>query len=92
MTQLWVALYKHKRRKWDSDKKDIRQLNGKSMPYLDHLKENMSMICPNSWVVDQVREKYGASGCYMRVEDDALNIGIGCKNSAIISFCTFLTS
>jgi hypothetical protein len=29
--------------------------------YPDHLKENMPMIFPNSWVVDQVREKYGAS-------------------------------
>jgi hypothetical protein len=57
------------------------------MPYLDHLKENMPMICPNSWVVDQVREKYGAFGHYLREEEDALNIGIGCSNSVIIFLC-----
>jgi hypothetical protein len=47
------------------------------MPYLDHLKENMPMICPNSWVFDQVREKYDASSRYLHVEEDAINIEIG---------------
>jgi hypothetical protein len=62
------------------------------MPYPDHLKENMPMIFPNSWVADQVREKYGASGRYPHEEEDALNIWVGCNNSVIISLCTFLTS
>ena len=70
--------------KWDSGRKEFRQLNGRSVPYPDHLKENMPKIFPNSWVVDQVREKYGATGCYLRAEEDALNIGIGCINSVII--------
>ena len=39
---------------------------------------------PLSWVADQVREKYGATGRYPRVEEDALNVGIGCKNAIII--------
>jgi hypothetical protein len=77
-----------KRRKWESDMKEFRWLNGRSMPYPDHLKENMPMICPNSWVVDQVREKYGASSHYPREEEDPLNIGIGCNNSIIIYLCT----
>ena len=55
------------------------------MPYPDHLKENMPMICPNSWVVDQVKEKYSASDRYLHAKEDALNIGIGCNNSVIIS-------
>jgi hypothetical protein len=59
------------------------------MPYSDHLKENMPIICPNIWVVDQVREKYGASGHYPSAEEDALNIGIGCKNLVIISCVHF---
>jgi hypothetical protein len=58
------------------------------MPYPYHLKENILMIFPNTWVVDQVREKYGASGHYPREEENALNIGIGCNNSVIIFFCT----
>ena len=66
--------------KWDSDRKEFKQLNGKNVPYPDHLKENMPMICPISRVVDQVREKYGASGRYPHVEEDVLNIGIGCNN------------
>ena len=70
--------------KWDSDRKEFRQLNGGSVPYPDHLKENMPKICPNGWVVDQVREKYGATSCYPRAEEDALNVGIGCSNSVII--------
>ena len=36
-TQPWVTLYEQKRRKWESDKKKFRQLNGRSMPYPDHL-------------------------------------------------------
>ena len=52
--------------------------------YPDHLKENMPKICPNSWVVDQVREKYGATGRYPRAEEDALNVGIWCSNLVII--------
>jgi len=58
-------------------------MNGRSVPYLDHLKENMPMIFPNSWVADQVRDKYGASGCYPRAEEDALNIGIDCVTPQI---------
>jgi hypothetical protein len=30
-----------KRRKWDSDMKALKLLNGRIMPYPDHLKENM---------------------------------------------------
>jgi len=92
VTHLWVALYKEKRRKWDSDGKEFRWLNGRSMYYPDHLKENMPMTYPNSWVVDQVREKYGAFGHYPGVEEDAQNIGIGCSNLVIISLYTILTS
>ena len=91
-TQPWVTLYEEKRRKWEIDRKKIRWLNGISMPYPNHLKENMPMICPNSWVVYQVREKYGASGHYPHAEEDTLNIGIMHNNSIIISFCSnFLT-
>ena len=35
------------------------------------------MICPNGWVANQAREKYGASGRYPLEEEDALNIGLG---------------
>ena len=59
------------------------------MPYLDHLKENIPKICPNSWVAEQVREKYGAIGRYPRAKEDALNVGIGCTHSVIIYLCTF---
>ena len=83
-TQPWVTLYEKKRMKWDSDRKEFRWLNGRSVPYPDHLKENMPKICPNSWVANQVREKYGATSRYPRAEEDALNIGIGCSNSVII--------
>jgi hypothetical protein len=58
------------------------------MPYPDHLKENIPIIFPNNWVVDQFREKYGASSHYLHEEDDALNIGIGCNNLVIIFLCT----
>lgn len=70
-----------KRRKWDSDGKQFKWLNGRSVPYPDHLKENIRMTYPNSTVVDQVREKYGASGHYPRDEEDALSIGIVRSNS-----------
>jgi hypothetical protein len=85
---LWVTLYEQKRKKWESDRKEFKRLNGRIMPYPVHLKENISIIFPNSWVVDQVREKYGASGRYTHEEEDALNIGIGCNNSVIIFLCT----
>jgi len=62
------------------------------MPYPNHLKEDIPMTCPNSWVVHHVKEKYSASGRYSRAEEDALNIGIEFNNSIIISFYTFLTS
>jgi hypothetical protein len=69
--------------------KAFRWLNGRSMPYPDHLKENMPKICPNSWVADQITEKYGVSGCYPCGEElDALNIGIRCNNSVITSLST----
>jgi hypothetical protein len=73
----WVASYEEKIRKWDSDRKYFRQLNGRHMPYPDHLKENMPKICPNSWGDDQIQEKYAVSsrnphGKYL----DALNTRI----------------
>ena len=60
------------------------------MPYPNHLKENMPIICPKSWLVNHIREKYGLFGRYLRGEEDALNRGIGCNNSVIISSCTVL--
>ena len=59
-------------------------LNGRSVPCPNHLKENMPKICLNSWVADQVREKYGATGRYLHAEEDALNVGIGWSNSVVI--------
>ena len=70
--------------KWDSERKEFRRLNGRSVPYLDHLKENMPKICPKSWVANQVREKYSATSRYPRAKEDALSVGIGCNNSVII--------
>ncbi len=67
-------------------------MNDRSVTYPDHLKGNMSMICPKGWVVDQVREKYDASGRYPHVEEDVLNIGIVYINFVTIYLCTFLTS
>jgi hypothetical protein len=88
-TRPWVTLYEEKRRKWDSDRKAFRWLNGRSMPYPDHLKENMPKICPNSWVADQIQEKYVVSSHNPHGEDlDALNIGIRCNNSVITSLST----
>ena len=40
-TQLWVALYEQKRMKWDSERKEFKWSNGRSVPYPDHLKDNM---------------------------------------------------
>jgi hypothetical protein len=69
--------------------KSFRWLNGRNMPYPDHLKENMPKICPNSWVVDQIQEKYVMSSRNPRGEDlDALNIGIRCNKSIITSLST----
>jgi hypothetical protein len=88
-TQPWIMLYEEKRRKWDSDRKAFRWLNGRNMTYPYHLKENMPKICPNSWVVDQIQEKYAVSGCNPCGEDmDALNIGIRCNNYVITSLST----
>ena len=83
-TQLWVTLYEQKRVKCDSERKEFIWLNGRSVPYPDHLKENMEKICPNSWVADQVREIYSSTSCYPHVEEDVLNVGIGCSNLVII--------
>lgn len=38
VTQPWVTLYEQKRMKWDSDKKEFRLLNDRSVPYPNHLK------------------------------------------------------
>jgi len=80
-----------KRMKYDNDKKELRQLNGRSMPYPNHSKENMSMICPNNWADDHIRGKYGMSSHYPCGEDNALDTGIECNNFVIISLCTLLT-
>ena len=45
-TQPWVALYEQNKMKWDSDRKEFRRLNGRSVPYPDHLKENMPKNMP----------------------------------------------
>ena len=63
--------------KLNNDSKEFRWLNGISVPYPDHLKENMPKICPNSWVADQVREKYGAIGRFPRTEEDVLKKVLG---------------
>ena len=52
VVQPWVTLYEEKRGKHDSEKKSFRQLNGRSVPYPNHLKEDMPKICPNSWVTN----------------------------------------
>lgn len=54
----WVTLYEDKREKWDNDMKAFKHFNCRSMPYLDHLKENMPNIYPNDWLVDHIMEKY----------------------------------
>jgi len=59
------------------------------MPYPDNLKENMPKICPNSWVVDEIQEKYAMLSRNPRGKDmDALNIGIKCNKFAITSMST----
>ena len=77
---MWVALYEEKRRKWDNDREKFKWLNSTSVPYSNNLKENMPMACPNNWVVEKVKEKYGVFGCYPRAKQDALNIGLGATN------------
>ena len=89
-TQPWVTLYEQNRMKWDSDRKEFRWLNGISVPYPNNLKENIPKICPKSWVADQVREKYRATGHYLHAEEDALNVGIGCSNLVIIFFIIYM--
>ena len=59
------------------------------MPYPDHLKENMPKICPNSWVANQIQEKYVVSIFNPRGEDmDVLNIGIGYNKFVTTSLST----
>jgi hypothetical protein len=88
-TRPWVVLYEKKRRKWESDKKSFIWLNGRIIPYPDHLKENMQKICPKSWVADQIQEKYMLFGRNPSGEDmDELNIWIGCSNSIITPLST----
>ena len=60
----WVVLYEENKRKSEIDKKDVRGLNSRNMPYIDHLKEKVPLICPNNLVHDQVREKYGIFSHY----------------------------
>jgi hypothetical protein len=61
-----------------------------SMLYTIHLKENMPMIYPNSWVADQIKEKHGVSKFYPHGEEDGLNIGIGFNNYVMIYVnCSF---
>ena len=70
-------LHGEKRRKWDNDSKAFKWLNGRRMPYPNHLKENMPKIYPNSWVVDEIQEKYVVSDHNPHGEClDALTIGI----------------
>ena len=50
--------------------KEFKWLNGRSMTYPNHLKQNIPK-CPNSWVDDQIIEKYGVSIHYLDDEEDA---------------------
>jgi hypothetical protein len=51
----------------------------------------MPKICLDSWVSEQMQEKYVVSGRNPRGEDmNALNIGIMCNNSVITSTSTTL--
>ena len=72
----WVTLYEEKRNKWGSVNKAFRWSNGRSMPYPNHLKENIPKIYPNNCVVDQITAEYGRFDRYPTREEDALNIGI----------------
>jgi hypothetical protein len=88
-TQPWVTLYEEKIRKHDSDRKTFRRLNGRSMPHLDHPIENMPKTYPNSWVANQITNKYFMFGRNPHGEEmDTINIGIMCNNSVI----TFLST
>ena len=61
-------------------------MNGRSIPYPYRLKENMSKICSNNWVADQIQVKYVMFGGKPRGEYlDALKIGIVYKKSIITS-------
>ena len=51
----WVAFYELKRRKWDIDIKEFKQLHGRSMHFLNHLQENMPMNYLNILGVDQAK-------------------------------------
>ena len=44
------------------------------MPYLDHLKQNMLMISPNSLVANHIWDKYGAFGHYLHGAEGRLDI------------------
>jgi hypothetical protein len=56
------------------------------MPYPNHLKENMPMICPNNWVVDQVRGKYGSLvKCEMVITKSERNLTSSAPKEAIHS-------
>ena len=57
--------------------------------YPDHLKENMPKIGPNSWVADQVKQKYTTTDHCPHAEEDVLNVVIGCTHSVIIYLCRF---
>jgi hypothetical protein len=51
----------------------------------------MPKICPNSWVADQIQEKYAVSSHNPSREDiHALNIGIKCRKFVISSLNTTL--
>ena len=69
--------------------KEFRRINGRIMACPGHLKQNMLMIYPNSWVSNQIRVKYCASTHYPHGEGDPLNIGTERNDSIIISLCTF---
>jgi hypothetical protein len=83
----WVTLYEEKRKKSSSEWKSLRWLNGITMPYLNHLKENMPKIFPNYWVADKIQEKHAVLGCNPCGEYlDTKNIGIICNNSVSTTF------
>ena len=60
------------------------------MAYLNFLNENMSMSFPNSWVANHIKDKYHAFDHYPHTEEDAINIGIACNKSVIISLSSSL--
>ena len=80
---------KKKRIKWDNEKKP-KQLNSWSMPYTNNLKENIPMICCNSWVINQLGEKYGPfSHTYgwIRCTKHINNVKLHSNN--IYDYCSF---